>query len=116
MIRTTWAKHVPDTADPPVARTLAYDLLLQQNIPVHIELVNTASGGTTVSLPAAFVTQIDGDESQYHVAHSKQTFAANCGDLYIEKDGAAETFKLRAADETTPVSVLVMVFWIPPVA
>jgi hypothetical protein len=108
----TWSKFVPDSASPPTAIPLTYHKYLQQNIPVYKALILTASGGTTVSLPAAFTSQIS-STAEYGVQLTKQSFDPNGGELYIS-DKTTSGFKVRNSGSYYGESVLVTVFWIAP--
>lgn len=113
MAAQVWSKMVPDTAAVAVPKPLAWDLLVQQMIPVYKVLITTVAGGVAVSLPAAFTAAITG-VGEYGVSFSKQTFDPAGGEISI-KPGTKTTsgFTVINNGEAYGESVLVVVYWLP---
>ena len=109
MAAAVWSKYVPATAGAAIA--LAWHTLIQEAIPVYKVLIVTSTGGTAVSLPAAFTSEITA-AAQFAVSLSKQTFDSSGGELYIS-DKTTSGFKVQNSGSVYGESVLVVVYWLP---
>lgn len=111
MARETWAAWVPASTTPRTARPLALDRYLWQTVPVHVEVVTTAVGGVTVTLPAAFQAVIS-SIANYRVRMTPQGFNPAMGQPHIS-DKTTAGFKLQTSGDVDGAEVLVEVLWMP---
>ncbi len=111
MAAQPWIKLAPATVTPYVRKTIAYELLVQESVPVKKTLITTIAGGVTVSLPAAF-TAIIATAAEYAVSLTKQTFDAGGGELKVTNK-TTSSFKVENTGSAYGESVLVIVWWLP---
>jgi hypothetical protein len=105
-----WDKHVPDAVSVATPIPLTWHRLVQQQIPVLVTQVVTASGGVAVSLPAEFTAEIS-DPSEYTVVLTPQSFDEDTGSV-TPANKTTSGFDVVNSGPVYGVTVGVVVFWI----
>lgn len=109
MTTQTWDKMVPDSATPMTGIPIEWHQYIQENIPVHKKVVETAEDGVTVTLPSAFASIIS-DVSEYAVQCQRQSSSVSGGDVYPTEKTTTD-FKIENSGSAYGEPVLVMVYW-----
>jgi hypothetical protein len=105
-----WSNWVPASASHLTPIPLAYHTYIQQNLPVHKEIVTTALAALTVTLPTAFASLIATDVTKYAVSTHLQTALGAPGQFEITK--GATTFTVAYSGQVGE-SVLILVWYMP---
>lgn len=110
MAASVWTKTVPATSGT-TAIPLAFWQLIQESIPVHKSIITTIAGGVSISLPAAFTSNIS-TAAEYGVQLTKQTVDPAGGELKVTNK-TTSGFKVENMGSAYGETVLVTVFWLP---
>jgi len=103
-----WELFVPASASPLTPIPHAYHTYIQQNLPVHKEVITTTTGDVVVTLPAAFASVIATDVTKYSVSITLQSSAGVPGQFTITKSASSFTIAYSGQPGET---ALIMVWY-----